>query len=304
MAAHDYEILDPRFEALINTEEPVVHLADGCIWAEGPAWLENGRAVIWSDIPNDRMLRWDEATGEATTYRQPASNSNGNFIDRQGRMLTAEHRGRRVTRTGLDGSISVVVDNYQGKRFNSPNDVVEKSNGTIWFTDPTYGIDTDREGKASPSEIGSNNVYRFDPASGDVRAMATDFVQPNGLAFDPDESKLYVVDTGATHVKNGPKHIRVFDVGPDDELTGGDVFCTCQNGLFDGFRFDSDGRIWTSAGDGVHCYEPDGTLIGKIKLPEPSANVVFGGDNLERLFICATSSLYGVHLNVTGARLK
>ncbi|HLJ70262.1 MAG TPA: SMP-30/gluconolactonase/LRE family protein, partial [Roseiarcus sp.] len=183
-----------------------------------------------------------------------------------------------------------------------PNDVVVKSDGSIWFTDPTYGIDSQYEGDAAPSEIGASNVYRIDPQSGALSAVATDFVKPNGIAFSPDESELFVVDTGATHVKNGPRHIRAFAVNPDGKSLGqGRVFATCTVGLFDGFRFDTKGHVWTSAGDGVHCYAPDGALIGKIKVPEVVANVCFGGPKRNRLFICGTTSLYAIYVNAQGA---
>ena len=203
----------------------------------------------------------------------------------------------------FDGSRTVLASHWQGQRFNSPNDVVVKSDGSIWFTDPTYGIDSNYEGDAAPSEIGASNVYRLDPASGEVTAAATDFVKPNGLAFSPDESWLYVVDTGATHVANGPRHIRRFRVGADGKsLTGGEVFVESTSGLFDGFRFDSEGRIWTSVGEGVHVYAPDGELIGKILIPEIVGNVTFGGTKRNRLFIAGTTSLYSFYTFVTGAR--
>jgi gluconolactonase len=277
----------------------VERLADGCKWAEGPVYFDGG--VVWSDIPNDRMLRWDEATGAVTTFRAPSDFANGNTLDREGRLVTCEHGNRRVTRTERDGSITVIADRFDGKRLNSPNDVVVRSDGTVWFTDPTYGIDSDGEGHAAESEIGACHVYRVDPDSGECRMVAGDFMCPNGLAFSPDERRLFVGDTGATHAEDGPRHIRVFDVGDDGTLSGGEVFATCTAGLFDGFRFDADGRLWTSAGDGVHCLDPDGTLIGKIRLDEETANVVFGGPGRDRLFITASSSLYAVALAVRGA---
>ena len=257
--------------------------------------------VVWSDIPNDRMLRWDEASGEVSVFRAPSDFVNGNTLDREGRLVSCEQGNRRVVRTERDGAITVIADRYDGKRFNSPNDVVVRSDGSVWFTDPTYGIDSDEEGHKGESEIGASHVYRVDPDSGEVRIAADDFVKPNGLAFSPGERRLFVSDTGATHVEGGPRHIRVFDVGADGTLSGGEVFATSTAGLFDGFRFDADGRLWTSAGDGVHCYDSDGTLIGKVRLPEEAANVVFGGPQRDRLFVCATSSLYAVALAVRGA---
>jgi gluconolactonase len=240
------------------------------------------------------MLRWDEATETVGVFRTPANYSNGNTVDRQGRLVTCEHGTRRVTRTNHDGSIEVIAERFDGKRFNSPNDVVVHSDGAIWFTDPDYGIESDYEGFKADSEIGARRVYRVDP-QGTCAVAAADFDQPNGLAFSPDERRLYVSDTGV-------KHMRVFDVGAGGALSGGEVFATCTSGGFDGFRCDDAGRVWTSAGDGVHCYDPDGTLLGKVLVPEAVANVVFGGPKRNRLYICATSSLYAVLLPVNGAR--
>jgi gluconolactonase len=297
-----FEILDERFRRCCNLSARLDHLYGGCRWAEGPAYFPAGRYLVWSDIPNDRMLRWDEPTGTVGVFRQPAGYTNGNTVDREGRLVTCEHGNRRVTRTEHDGSITVIVDRFEGKRLNSPNDVVVKSDGSIWFTDPSYGIDTDYEGHRAESEIGGCYVYRVDARSGVCRIVADDFVRPNGLAFSPDERRLYIVDTGGTHMAGGPRHIRAFDVAEDGTLAGGDVFATSTAGFFDGFRLDESGRIWTSAGDGVHCYDPDGSLIGKIRVPEPAANAVFGGAKRNRLFICATTSLYAVFLAVNGAR--
>ncbi|MBF9194735.1 SMP-30/gluconolactonase/LRE family protein [Microvirga terrestris] len=295
-------VLDDRFQRLHIGSARLEKLAEGCRWAEGPAYFPAGRYLIWSDVPNDRMMRFDETSGTVSVFRHSSGYSNGNTVDRQGRLVTCEHGNRRVTRTEHDGSITVLASHHQGKRFNSPNDVVVKSDGSIWFTDPAYGIDSDYEGHKAESEIGACHVYRIDPYTGDVRSVADDFVRPNGIAFSPDERRLYVADTGATHVKDGPRHIRVFDVDDQGGLSGGNVFATCTQGLFDGFRLDEAGRIWTSAGDGVHCYENDGTLIGKILVPEAVANVVFGGLKRNRLYICATTSLYSIMLPVNGAK--
>jgi gluconolactonase len=294
--------LDERFRRLAVGNARLEKLAEGCRWAEGPAYFPAGRYLVWSDVPNDRMMRYDETSSAVSVFRAPSGYSNGNTVDRQGRLVTCEHGFRRVTRTEHDGSITVVASHHDGKRFNSPNDVVVKSDGSIWFTDPAYGIDTDYEGHKAESEIGGCHVYRVDPQSGAVTQVADDFVRPNGIAFSPDEKRLYVADTGATHMPDGPRHIRVFDVSEDGRLAGGSVFATCTSGLFDGFRLDDAGRIWTSAGDGVHCYDPDGTLIGKILVPENVANVVFGGPKRNRLYICATTSLYAVMLHVNGAK--
>lgn len=294
--------LDERFQRLVISTARLEKLYEGCRWAEGPAYFPAGRYLIWSDIPNDRMLRYDEASGAVSVFRHPAGYSNGNTVDRQGRLISCEHGNRRVSRTEHDGAITVIASHYQGKRLNSPNDAVVKSDGSIWFTDPAYGIDSDYEGHKAESEIGACNVYRIDPHSGEIGIVADDFVRPNGIAFSPDERRLYVADTGATHIKDGPRHIRVFDVSEGGRLSGGKVFATSTAGLFDGLRLDEAGRIWTSAGDGVHCYDSDGTLLGKILVPEAVANVVFGGVKRNRLYICGTTSLYAIMLPVNGAK--
>jgi gluconolactonase len=289
-----YEVLDERFRPCTNGDVRLEQLHGGCRWAEGPTYVPAGRYLVWSDIPNDRMLRWDETTGAVGVFRQPAGYPNGSTLDGLGRLVTCEHGNRRVTRTEHDGSHTVIADRYQGKRFNSPNDVVVRSDGSVWFTDPSYGIDSDYEGYRADSEIGSCHLYRVDPATGAVRIAADDFDRPNGLAFSLDERRLYVADTRANH-------LRVFDVADDATLSGGEVVATCTVGAFDGLRLDDAGRIWISAGDGVHCYDPDGTLIGKVRVPETVANLVFGGRRRNHLFICATTSVYAILLSVTAA---
>jgi gluconolactonase len=297
-----FEVIDARFRALAFGNVHLERLYTGCRWAEGPAWFAAGRYLVWSDIPNDRMLRWDETDGSVSVFRQPAMNTNGHSVDLQGRLVSCEHRGRCVSRTEHDGTRTVLADRFEGKRFNSPNDLVVKSDGSIWFSDPSYGIDSDYEGDAAPSELGECCLYRIDGDSGAVSRVASGFVQPNGLAFSPDEGWLYVADTGATHVADGPRHIRRFQVKEGGRaLAGGEVWAECGAGLFDGFRVDVHGHVWTSAGDGVHCYAPDGVLLGKVRVPEAVANVCFGGPKLNRLFICATSSLYSVYLNTRAA---
>lgn len=297
-----FDVVDERFRALAFPNVHVEKLATGCRWAEGPAWFAAGRHLVWSDIPNDRMMRWDETDGSVSVFRQPSMNSNGNTVDREGRLVTCEHRGRCVSRTEVDGSRTVLADRYDGKRFNSPNDAVVKSDGSIWFTDPSYGIDSDYEGDAAASEIGACNVYRIDPSSGRVSIVASDFEKPNGLAFSPDESLLYVADTGLSHRPDGPRHVRRFRVSAGGAtLSGGEVFATCPVGVFDGFRADVHGNLWLSSGDGVRCHAPDGTLLGRVPIPEAVANVCFGGPKLNRLFVCATSSLYSVYLNTRAA---
>jgi len=295
MAAADYQMIDERFGACVRESAGVDRLFEDGRWCEGPAWFPAGRYLVWSDIPNDRMLRWDETTGTVGVFRSPSRYSNGNTVDRQGRLVSCEHGARQVTRTEHDGSLTMLADRHDGKRLNSPNDVVVHSDGSIWFTDPSYGIESDYEGYRAESEIGGCHVYRIDPATGATRIVADDFDHPNGLAFSADERTLYVSDSGLS-----PSPMRSFAVADDGTLSGGDVLMECDTGIFDGFRLDVTGRIWTSAGDGVHCYEPDGTLLGKVRLPEAVANVTFGGPRGNRLFICATSSLYAVLLPVRG----
>ena len=233
--------------------------------------------------------------------RHPSNYSNGNTTDPQGRLVTCEHGARRVTRTEHDGSITIIAERFNGMRFNSPNDVVVKSDGSIWFTDPSYGILADYEGGKADSEIGTCNIYRVDGATGDITIVADDFDKPNGLAFSRDEKFLYVADTGRSHKADGPKHIRKLAVNSDGKSVGkSSVFADCTHGLFDGFRIDCDGRIWTSAGNGVHCYDPDGTKIGVILIPELVSNVCFGGPRRNRLFICGTTSLYSAYLAING----
>jgi gluconolactonase len=293
--------LDPRFKACLISHARVERLWSGARWSEGPAWFAAGRYLIWSDIPNNRMLRYDDTDGSVSTFRQPSNHSNGNTVDREGRLITCEHLTRRVTRTEHDGSITILAEHFAGKRFNAPNDVVVKSDGSVWFTDPTYGIDSDYEGLKATSEIDGCHVYRIDASTGFITRVADDLVRPNGLAFSPDERLLYVSDTGASHVEDGPRHIRAFTVaGNGASLGASHLFASCDAGCFDGFRLDHAGRLWSSAGDGVHCFTPDGTLIGKIFIPETVANVTFGGERRNRLFICGTSSLYAVYLAING----
>jgi gluconolactonase len=292
-----FEILDPRFEDCVRSSAQIEQLYTGCRWAEGPAYFPAQRSLVWSDIPNERMLRFDECTGQVGVFRQPSGYSNGNTVDREGRLISCEHGGRRVVRTEHDGRLTVLAERYQGRRLNSPNDVVVKSDGTIWFTDPNYGITSNYEGvKAEQEQLGCY-VYRLDPATGDLRVVADDFKGPNGLAFSPDERTLYIVDT-----EQDCGTMRRFSVGAGGELSGGEIFIACDTGFYDGFRCDDAGRIWTSAGRAIHCHLPDGSLIGRIKMPERVSNLVFGGPKRNRLFICATTSLYAVLLAVDGAK--
>lgn len=296
----DFEICDPLFATYVLHNAPVEKLATGFRWTEGPVWLGDAGALLFSDIPNNRIMRWIEGAG-LSTYRQGSDFANGNTRDRQGRLITCSHGRRAVLRTELDGTITTLVDRYQGKRLNSPNDVVVKSDGTIWFSDPHYGIKLDYEGGRAEQELPCN-LYRLDPVSGDLRVMADDFAGPNGLAFSPDESILYVADTGAIFDPAALRHIRSFAVGEDGALTQGRVFHTVSPGAADGFRCDEDGNVWTSAADGVHCISPEGLLMGKIRIPELVANVTFGDRHRSRLFICASTSIYAVWLNRRGVQ--
>ncbi|WP_037079019.1 SMP-30/gluconolactonase/LRE family protein [Neorhizobium vignae] len=297
-----YEIHDEAFRQLIVASAALEELYSDCRWAEGPVWFADLNCVIWSDIPNQRMMRW-APEGGVSVFRSPSNFVNGNTRDRQGRLVSCEHGGRRVTRTEIDGSITILADRYQGKRLNSPNDVVVRSDGSVWFTDPTYGIKSDYEGYKAEPEQDTRNVYRLDPESGDLEAVVTDFGQPNGLAFSPDETKLYVADSASSHDIKAPRHIRVFDVVDGKRLANDRIFCSLDNGLPDGFRVDVKGDVWTSAGDGVHCFSPDGVLLGKILIPQTVANLTFGGPRRNRLFITASKSLYSVFVATNGAAL-
>ena len=288
-----YEVLDARFAACVIQGGRAERLWTGGRWTEGPAWFDAG-FLVWSDIPNNMMLRWDEATNSISIFRHPTNGGNGNTIDRQGRLITCEGLTRRVTRTEKTGQITVLADQFKGQRLKAPNDVVEKSDGTIWFTDPDYGGGALEHGE---SEVAGCHVYRLDPLTGDLRQMTQDMVMPNGLAFTRDERQLYIVDTGSTHFDDGPNHIRRFDLGADHSLSGGEVFAENSAKQFDGIRFDSEGRLWCGAEDGAHCYAADGTLIGKIQLPERAANLTFGGREGNTLFLTATTSLYRVQVN-------
>ena len=296
-----YDIIHPDFAELIDRDAPLDRLFSGCLWAEGPVWLAGTNGLVWSDIPNDRMLFFDAATGTVSPFRQPSNFANGNTVDRDGRLVSCEHGGRRVVRQDPDGRLTVIADRVDGQRFNSPNDVVVKSDGSIWFTDPTYGIDSDYEGHKAASEIGACHVYRVDPASGVVTVVADDFEQPNGLAFSPDERLLYIVDSGSSHRPDGPRHIRRFSVTDDRRLVGGAVLVADRAAQFDGLRVDIHGHIWAGTADGVRCYAPDGTLIGRVLLPERAANLCFGGPARNRLYVTATTSLYAVTVRSKGA---
>jgi len=297
------ERLDPRFTCR-QGNAAVERIATGFRWAEGPVYFRDGGYLLFSDIPNNRIMRWLEEDGHLSVFRAPSNYSNGNTRDREGRLITCEHDARRVTRTEHDGRISVVLDRYEGKPLNAPNDVVVASDGAIWFTDPGYGIDGPYEGHKAEAEL-ARNVYRVD-ASGTATVVVDDFVRPNGLCFSPDESLLYVVDSGISH--GGPAHIRVFQVD-GARLRNGRVFADFAPGMTDGVRCDTDGNVWCSMGwsdpseDGVRCYAPNGDLIGKVHLPEVCANLCFGGRKRDRLFMCGSTSVYALYLNGQGAQV-
>ncbi|WP_145090323.1 SMP-30/gluconolactonase/LRE family protein [Anatilimnocola aggregata] len=295
-------ILDPSFSKYRLNLAKVEKIASGMRWSEGPVWFGDGRYLVWSDIPNNRLMKWDEETETVSVFRKPANNSNGNTRDRQGRLLTCEHDSRRVTRTEYDGSITVIADSYDGKPLNSPNDIVCKSDGSIWFTDPPFGILGFYEGHSAPIEL-PTNVYRWDPVTKTLAVVAGDVKRPNGLAFSPDEMKLYVVEAGAT-----PRVIRSFDVvNGGKELTGGSTLVTAEpDGTPDGLRVDVDGNLWVGWGmgkeglDGVSVFNAQGTLIGRIDLPERCANLCFGGRHRNRLFMCGSTSIYSLFVNTQG----
>jgi gluconolactonase len=296
-----FQVIEPEFAACFVGHARVERLWTGGRWSEGPAWFGGGRYLLWSDLPNNRIMRYDDTDGSVSVFRQPSGYANGNTVDLQGRLITCEHYNRRVTRTEHNGSITVLAEAFNGKRLNSPNDVVVKSDQSIWFTDPDYGIIADYEGKIDHKEQDGCHVYRIDPHTMAVTQVADDFDHPNGLAFSKDEKHLFIADSGGTEGQNRPKHIRRFDVDASGQTLGSSiVFAECPSGFFDGFRIDQQDRIWASCAEGVICYRQDGQLIGKIKIPEMVANLTFGGAQRNRLFICGTTSLYAVYLKVNG----
>lgn len=302
MAANPlYEHFEKEFSRLVKGSAQLETLFTGCRWAEGPVWFGDLNCLLWSDIPNDRMMRWSPGIG-ASEFRNPAGNTNGHTRDREGRLVSCSHGNRRVERTEHDGTITVLATHYDGKRLNSPNDLVVKSDGTIWFTDPAYGIESDYEGHRSLQEQDGCHVYRIDPQNGAVARVTTDFDRPNGLAFSPDESILYIADSGRSHGPERPHHIRRFRVNSGNSLSGGEVFAEIDPGIPDGFRLDTDGNIWTSAGDGVHVYTPSGVLLGKILTPKAVANVTFGGPKKNWLFIAATDCMHLLHTGANGVQ--
>jgi gluconolactonase len=297
----DYEILDPRFREMVLPNAPLEKLADGFRWLEGPVWFADLECLLFSDIPNDRILRWS-ATGGVSVFRQPSGFANGHTRDRQGRLVGCLHGGRCVVRTEYDGTVTTLADRYRGKRLNSPNDVVVKSDGSIWFSDPPYGIQTDYEGGRRASELPAN-LYRLDPGGDSLEVVCGDIAGPNGLCFSPDERRLYVADTGVQFDPDSPRRNLLFDVAGDGRtLANRRDFHTVSPGHADGIRCDEDGNVWATAGDGVHCIAADGTVIGRIKVPCTVSNFCFGDRHRSRLFLCASQTLYAIWINRRGAR--
>ncbi len=297
------QVLDPSFAKYRLNLAKVERIATGMRWTEGPVWFGDGRFLLWSDIPNNRIMKWDEETGAVSLFRKPSHNSNGNTRDRQGRLVTCEHDTRRLTRTEYDGSITILADRYDGKPLNSPNDVVCKSDGSLWFTDPPFGILGFYEGHLDKPEL-PTNVYRLDPKTGELAVVAGDINRPNGLAFSPDESRLYIVEAGAT-----PRVIRAYDVTENGTKLGkpATLITAEEKGTPDGLRVDVDGNLWVGWGmgeeglDGVCIFNPSGKRIGRIDLPERCANLCFGGRHRNRLFMCGSTSIYSLYVNTQGA---
>jgi gluconolactonase len=313
------EVVDPRFAKYQIISAAVERLYTGARWAEGPVWVGEGGYLLFSDIPNNRMLRWLEETGEVTVFRSPSNYSNGNCRDREGRLITCEHDTRRVTRTEHDGTVTVLMDSFQGKKLNAPNDVVVHSDGAIWFSDPGYGIMSNYEGHKAAFELPAV-VYRLDPKTRVATVVVSDLDKPNGLCFSPDEKLLYLVDSGTPKHPNShpsdvdlspgtpidPRPIQVYDVVDGARLKNGRMFANMSPGTSDGIRCDMDGNVWSAAGwagkdyNGVHIFAPDGTLIGRIHLPETCANLCFGGAKRNRLFMAASQSLYSLYVGTEG----
>lgn len=296
-----YESHDPRFLDCVVMYTPMEEIASGCLWTEGPVWFADHGCLLFSDIPNERILRWMPGAG-VSVFRQPSGYANGHTRDRQGRLVSCEHGGRRVVRTEADGRLTVLAERHGEGRLNSPNDVVVKSDGSVWFSDPDYGILSDYEGYRAEREQAGCFVYRVDPGTGAVEAVVRDFARPNGLCFSPDEAWLYVAESGGSHDPDVAPVIRRFGV-TGSGLTGGEVFATLDNGIPDGIRCDVQGNVWSSAGDGVHVFAPDGALLGKILVPQRVSNLTFGGARRNRLFITATTSVYTLFTATAGAQV-
>jgi len=296
-----FDIRDPRFGHYLLGNAKLETVAEGMRWIEGPVWMGDWNCLLFQDIPNDRTMRWSGSEG-LSVWRAPSNYANGQTRDRQGRLISCSHRGRCLYRTEWDGTITTLVTHHAGRRLNAPNDVVVKSDGSIWFTDPLYGLLNDFEGGRQHSEQ-PPAVYRLDPVSGALDVVAGDFDGPNGLAFSPDEKRLYIAETGDLNKPDPKQYIRVFDVSADGKtLRGGDVFHKVSPGYSDGFRVDEHGNIWSSSGDGVHCIGPDGKLLGKILTGGVTSNMTFGDRYHSRLFIGGWDKLYAIYLNVRGVQ--
>ncbi len=315
----DIVVIDPRFAKYKLGNTPIQRLHQGTLWAEGPAWNAVGRYLLWSDIPNDRQMRWLEEDGHVSVFRQPAGNSNGNTFDWEGRQIACEHGNRRVVRYEHNGKVTILASEWQGKPLNAPNDAVVHPDGDIWFTDPGYGSLMNYEGNKGTLHL-KEAIYRVDGKTGAMSLVADDIYKPNGLCFSPDYSKLYAADTGATHYPEAPRNIKVWDVVGNKKLANGREFASMElgsttrkgsdAGLADGIRADVDGNVWASAGwvgdgyDGVHIFAPDGVRIGQIRLPEICSNVCFGGTKRNRLFMTGSQSLYSVYVETQGAHIS
>lgn len=309
----DILVLDKRFAKIKIGNTPIQRIYTGLLWAEGPAWNAGGKYLMWSDIPNDRQMRWIEEDGHVSQFRNPAGYSNGNTFDWQGRQLSCEHGNRRVVRYEHNGSQTVLAEKWEGKPLNAPNDIVVHPNGDVWFTDPGYGILGHYEGHKQDMQI-KEAVYRIDSKSGALSKVTDELYKPNGLCFSPDYKKLYICDTGSTHYEQAPKNIRVYDIANEKTLRNGKQYISMDlpghgAGLADGIRADVEGNIWVGAGwvgagyDGVHVFAPDGVRIGMILLPEICANICFGGSKRNRLFMAAGQSLYAVYVETQGAHI-
>lgn len=295
-----YQIIDDRFRELILTNVPLIRLSTGHLWTEGPVWIHDHNVLLFSDIPKQQILRWTTC-GSVTVFREPSEFSNGHSRDLQGRLVSCQHGTRSLVRTEHDGSLKTLCNSFNGYPLNSPNDVVVKSDGTIWFTDPTYGILSNYEGYKAESEQDHNHVFCLEPETGTLTAVVKDFAQPNGLAFSVNEKKLYIAESGLSHDSSISPIVRAFDVSENNRLSDGRVFATIDPGIPDGLRVDIHDNVWVSAADGVHCFDPDGKLIGKIFVPETVSNVAFGGPRGNQLFITATCSVYAIHVNTASA---
>ena len=293
------DIFDPKFAHYLLANAELEELASGFRWIEGLVWMGDAGCLLFQDLPRNRTMRWIDDAG-ISTYRCPSHYANGQCRDRQGRLISCSHRERCLFRTELDGTLTRLVDRHDGRRLNSPNDVAVKSDGSIWFTDPLYGIQSDYEGGRQASEQ-PPALYRFDPGNGNIDVMAGDFDGPNGLAFSPDETRLYVAETGDQTTDDPKQYIRVFGVASNGGLSGGGIFHKIEPGYADGLCMDEEGNLWSSAADGVHCIDPDGRLLGKIRVPYRVSNLTFGGPFRNRLFIGGSHTLYAIFLNRRGA---